>query len=113
MKAAKGLQAGRLKSLGIKTKKPTTQNKVAGAMNRFTQASRLPKVANAVTNAAKTIGSDVKKVLPKFKKGGMVKKTGPAIVHKGERVLNKKQTTKFNSKKYEATRKSVFGLGKK
>lgn len=26
-------------------------------------------------------------VLPSYKKGGIVKKTGPAIVHKGERVV--------------------------
>lgn len=36
--------------------------------------------------------------LPRFKKGGKVKKTGPAIVHKGERVLNAKQTKSFDRK---------------
>lgn len=30
-----------------------------------------------------------------YKKGGKVKKTGLAIVHKGERVLNKKQAKKY------------------
>lgn len=29
--------------------------------------------------------------LPQYKKGGMVRKTGPAIVHKGEMVIPKKQ----------------------
>jgi len=32
-----------------------------------------------------------------FKKGGMVKKTGLAKVHKGERVLTKKQQAKLNN----------------
>lgn len=34
-----------------------------------------------------------------FKKGGKVKKTGTYKLHKGERVLNVKQTKKFSSKK--------------
>ena len=33
-----------------------------------------------------------------YKKGGMVKKTGPAKVHKGERVLTKRQAKRYNSK---------------
>lgn len=40
-----------------------------------------------------------------YKKGGKVKKTGIAKVHKGERVLTKKQT-----KKYESSRKKHFGI---
>ena len=36
---------------------------------------------------------------PSFKRGGMVKKTGMAKVHKGERVLTKKQQ-KHRSSKY-------------
>lgn len=34
-----------------------------------------------------------------YKRGGKVKKTGKALVHKGERVLTKKQAQKFKSKK--------------
>lgn len=34
-----------------------------------------------------------------FKYGGKVKKTGKARVHKGERVLTKKQARKYDSKK--------------
>ena len=30
-----------------------------------------------------------------YRKGGKVRKTGPAVVHKGERVLNRKQTREF------------------
>jgi hypothetical protein len=43
--------------------------------------------------------------LKAYKKGGKVKKTGPAKVHKGERVLTKKQNAK-----YEKTRKNLYGL---
>ena len=35
-----------------------------------------------------------KKGIPSFKKGGKVKKTGLALVHKGERVLTKAQVEK-------------------
>ena len=34
-----------------------------------------------------------------YKKGGKVRKTGPARLHKGERVLNKKQTKKYEKKR--------------
>lgn len=34
-----------------------------------------------------------------FKRGGPVRKTGLARVHKGERVLTKKQNRKYQSKK--------------
>jgi hypothetical protein len=45
--------------------------------------------------------------IKKFKKGGKVKKTGKALVHKGERVLTAKQ-----NKKFESARKSHFGIKK-
>ena len=41
-----------------------------------------------------------------YKKGGKVKKTGLAKLHKGERVLNKKQTKKFDKSKFNKTRMS-------
>jgi len=34
--------------------------------------------------------------IPGYKKGGIVKKTGIALVHKGERVLTKKQNKRFS-----------------
>lgn len=37
--------------------------------------------------AGKLIGSGLGTLFPYFKTGGRVKKTGPAIVHKGEYVL--------------------------
>ena len=42
----------------------------------------------------KDINSLSYRSLPKYKKGGKVKKTGPAVLHKGERVLTKKQAAK-------------------
>lgn len=54
---------------------------------------------------------DIKK-MPVYKKGGKVKKTGPAIVHKGERVLTKKQAKKFNQKRFDKMKTKVFGLNK-
>ena len=48
--------------------------------------------------------------LPKYKKGGKVKKTGPAILHKGEKVLKKKSAKKFDQKKFDDYKNKVFGL---
>lgn len=45
--------------------------------------------------------------MPSYKKGGKVKKTGLAKVHKGERVLTKEQSAKF-----EKAKKSFFGIKK-
>jgi len=53
-----------------------------------------------------------------FKKGGMVKKTGIAKIHKGEMVVPKKKVKKvkkamkrqFNEKAYESARKKAFGI---
>ena len=42
-------------------------------------------------------GSDSE--MASFKKGGKVKKTGPAYLHKGERVLNTKQARKYKGGK--------------
>jgi hypothetical protein len=44
-----------------------------------------------------------------YKKGGKVKKTGPAYIHKGERVLTAKQDKKYSKKK--STRKRVASKG--
>ena len=40
-------------------------------------------ISGAATNQVNMAGG-----IPMFKKGGLVKKTGPAIVHKGEVVLS-------------------------
>ena len=52
--------------------------------------------------------ASVNSAVPKgFKKGGKVKKTGKALVHRGEYVLTAKQAKKYGKKK--STRKSVAG----
>lgn len=47
------------------------------------------------------LGTKMKKRLeiPSFKKGGKIKKNMVAYLHKGERVLNKKQTKKYAKNK--------------
>ena len=40
------------------------------------------------------IGNPGMKPMPMYKKGGTVKKTGPAIVHKGERIIPAKKAKK-------------------
>lgn len=47
--------------------------------------------------AIKDRGAELKKV-DSYKKGGKVKKTGLAKLHKGEHVLTTKQTKKLNTK---------------
>lgn len=37
--------------------------------------------------------------LASYKHGGKVKRTGPARLHKGERVLNRKQARKYEHKR--------------
>ncbi len=37
--------------------------------------------------------------MPEFKRGGRVRRTGTARVHKGERVLTAKQAKRYRSKK--------------
>ena len=58
------------------------------------------------------VDSNVEKLMTvgSYKKGGKVKKTGLAMVHKGERVLTKKQTKKFDKRKFERARKKYYGL---
>ena len=36
--------------------------------------------------------------IPGYKRGGSVRKTGPALLHKGERVLTKAQTKRYRGK---------------
>jgi hypothetical protein len=110
LKATKGLVNDRRKSVGMK---PLPNKKPSMLTNTLRTIAKPIMAAGKAGDAAMSgIVKSASKALPKFKKGGMVHKTGPAIVHKGERVLTKKQASKFNARKYEATRKSVFGLGK-
>lgn len=58
------------------------------------KATEESKYANSpfglAVNTIKGIPEAAVKMLPHFKKGGTVKKTGPAIVHKGEMVVPRK-----------------------
>ena len=38
---------------------------------------------------------DTREPMPSYKKGGTVKKTGPALVHKGEKVIPKEKAKKM------------------
>lgn len=60
-----------------------------------------PKVANKLADAfSKAISEKPEdNTLQGYKKGGVVKKTGPAMLHKGERVLTKAQAKKFGRRK--------------
>lgn len=54
----------------------------------------------ATTVIQKHFGKDEDSASPKsFSRGGKVRKTGYAKVHKGERVLTKKQARKYDSSK--------------
>lgn len=46
--------------------------------------------------------------VPKFKKGGMVKKTGLALVHKGEKVMTKEQVEKRKRTRLSNAADKVF-----
>lgn len=62
----------------------------------------MAQLAGAPQTAARPNG------LQAFKHGGVVKKTGPALVHKGERVLSKSQNRRF-TKAHPAIQKSHRG----
>ena len=69
------------------------QKKALGWVGTITQGSRMvtgKKLGRAINDRA----VDAVSASPaSFKKGGKVKKTGKALVHKGEVVLNKKVVT--------------------
>lgn len=49
---------------------------------------------------------DAKKAVPQYKKGGKVKKTGLAVVHKGEKVVPKNKVAKVDKVVKSAGKKS-------
>ncbi len=57
--------------------------------------------------AGKKVAGAIFQKMRKFKKGGKVEKTGPAVLHKGERVLNSKQAEKFEATKDKETKKDI------
>ena len=85
-------------------------SKASSAFDRAKQASysgakRAARSADKFIDenlSLKSIGNKSKRLMAtpeEFKKGGKVKKTGMALVHKGERVLTKKQANKPSVKK--------------
>lgn len=87
----------RMKSMSVNARMPMTKGSLPYDSSHEVMPNRSPKgnLKNQTTmmNKSALIG------IPSFKKGGKVKKTGLAKVHKGERVLNKKQAMKFDRKK--------------
>lgn len=82
------LTGGRTTSKGLGTK--------GFDLNDARQTAGDPQSISLGGGALQGTGSDRKgKIMPAYKKGGMVKKTGPALVHKGERVLTSSQAKKM------------------
>ena len=65
------------------------------------KSKKATKNSNAATKQFDTdaSGGDTDAMPASYKKGGKVRKTGKAQVHKGERVLNRKQTRKYERKR--------------
>ena len=68
-----------------------------------------PKPVDKVTTSDPTLGELYPSAMPQFKKGGKVKRTGVAYVHKNERVLTAKEAKKYAKNK--GTRKRVASKG--
>ena len=68
-----------------------------------------PKPVEKVTTSDPTLGELYPSAMPQFKKGGKVKRTGVAYVHKNERVLTGKEAKKYAKNK--GTRKRVASKG--
>lgn len=78
-----------------------------GVLQTYAPATGAYKnVRSAASDMAKAFrGKPSTENIKGYKKGGKVKKTGPALVHKGERVLRKTQAQKF-----EKMKRKVFGI---
>ena len=110
------LQQGRTGALAgaamdAKPMQAPRQGLIANAMGaKLRQAPRQGQIANAISSlgqaqrAQGTPGNAAPGIMY-FEKGGDVKKTGPAIVHKGEKVLTAKQAKSPEIKKAVAKSK--------
>lgn len=78
---------------------PTTPVQPAKAVEQPRKFEDTGKDARSAIDAHKKALAEAAKDLPQYKRGGMVQKTGPALVHKGERVLTAKQAKKPAVKK--------------
>lgn len=67
------------------------RNKLTKLMNSTKMFKPMPSQARGTPKKLDGIAH----TMPFYKKGGAVKKTGPAVVHKGEFVLTAKQAKKM------------------
>lgn len=81
----------------------TTAEVLGGVGTKIMQKLGERKAAKKQETQYNSSGSGVDSSLtadpPSYKRGGKVRKTGIAKVHKGERVLTKKQQKKYLSKR--------------
>lgn len=90
---------------------------VGGAVRGVESAAgrAMSGAGNAIKNAvpgAKMFQQHANQI-KSYKKGGKVKKTGLAKLHKGERVLNVAQTKKFERMKKKVFNIKSYGINKK
>ena len=53
-----------------------------------------------------------RQALTSYKHGGKVKQTGPAMLHKGERVLNESEAHQYDWRKQKSAKKTLMKVGK-
>ncbi|MDE2233379.1 MAG: hypothetical protein KGJ90_04695 [Patescibacteria group bacterium] len=85
-----------------------TRNSGMGFMNKPRGAASAGRTWNIGTTFAVPGKNADSTAVRGFKKGGKVKKTGIAKVHKGEVVLNKKQQKKVGNKNLKRALKKLF-----
>lgn len=100
--AARDLYRQTGQHLGI-FKTPDAATAYAKQLHQQQAAEYLPQRPIAPGLPAGPLGGG----LPSFKKGGKVKKSGPAILHKGERVLTRKQAKQESAMPKRRVRKPV------
>lgn len=86
-------------------KKPTLMDKVGAKVSELTQAVKDDyddmKQTQADKASGKSMEQRVKEIgtVPSYKKGGKIRKTGLAFVHKGERVVPKSKVKRMARKR--------------
>jgi hypothetical protein len=83
-----------------------TANRKKGLLFRRRTKKNLP-------GGGDTGGGSTFSGIPVFKRGGKMRKTGIAKLERGERVLTKKQSKKYNEEKQEGKKRGSRSRGKK
>ena len=78
-----------------------TDNVPKGAPTDYSGRAMSEQLKDASKDAAKGVAG----AMPSYKKGGVVHKTGPARLHKGERVIPKSKVHKVEKALRKASRK--------